>query len=362
MRLLSIFCTTAILFTGCNLVGDYDEREDWSDHIFQASQQIEPATAPSELKVLTWNVKFAGARIDFWFDGYGDRVIMTEDEVNANMEGIIDLIKYFDPDILLAQEVDFQSKRTAYVNMVTEILEGTDLNYGAWVPFWEGEYIAEQGLGPMFAGQAVFSKYPITANTRIDLGGVAEQSALTNTFYLDRAIQRVTVDLGDGTMEILNNHPEAYSTDDTKKNQTDMIIAEAMSLTGEVLVGGDFNSVPPGTIKLEDFDDEIEVTDVSGVVEVDYLGEDDLLQPLYDAFNVAITLDSYGTDEAQQNLSYTHSLTDTVLWTRKLDYLFANGTWRDGQTIRLPEDTDGILDPMALSDHCPVYGILERTQ
>ena len=101
---------------------------------------------------------------------------------------------------------------------------------------------------------------------------------------------------------------------------------------------------------------------MKSVVAVDYLGEDALLQPLYDMFNAAVTLDAYGTDEDQQFLSYTHSLTDTVLWTRKLDYLFANGTWRDGQTIRLPKDTDGTLDPMALSDHCPVYGILERVQ
>lgn len=361
MRLLSIFCTTAILFTGCNLVGDYDEREDWSDHIFAANQLEDTVNTPSELKVLTWNVKFTGGRIDFWFDGYGDRVIMTQEEASANMAGIIDLINHFDPDILLAQEVDFQSKRSAYVNMVTEILEGTALNYGAWVPFWEGEYIAEQGLGPMFAGQAVFSKYPITTNTRIDLGGVAEQSVLTSTFYLDRAIQRVTVDLGDGTMEILNNHPEAYSTDGTKEVQTNKIIDEALSLTGEVLVGGDFNSVPPGTIRLSDFADDIDI-DARGVTEVDYIGENELLQPLYDQFNAAITLDEYGALEDQQTLAYTHSIDKDTLWTRKLDYLFTNGTWRDALTVRLVEDTDGSLDPMALSDHCPVYGILERTQ
>lgn len=361
MRLFPSLAAFLVCATSCHIVGDYDTRMDWSDHIFTAEQLATAPAAPDELKVLTWNVKFTGGRIDFWFDGYGDRVIMTLDEAQTNMDGIVQLINHFDPDILLAQEVDFQSKRSAYVNMVTEILAGTNLNYGAWVPFWEGEYIAEQGLGPMFSGQAVFSKYPITANTRIDLGGVNEQSSLTRTFYLDRAMQRVTIDLGDGNLEILNNHPEAYSTDGTKIDQTNIIIAESLELTGEAIVGGDFNSIPPGTERLSDFGDDIDI-DARGVTAVDYIGEEELLRPLYEAFNPAITLDAYGVLESQQALFYTHSIDKDTLWTRKLDYLFATGSWRDALTIRTTDDTDGVLDPMALSDHCPVYAILERNK
>ena len=83
---------------------------------------------PQRLKVMTWNVKFGGGRINFYWDYWGDRVHMTPAEVNANMENINALIRQTEVDILLAQEVDRNSKRAAYVDQVQHILDTTQMN------------------------------------------------------------------------------------------------------------------------------------------------------------------------------------------------------------------------------------------
>jgi len=63
--------------------------------------------------VMAWNVKYGAGRIDFWFDLWGDRVQMSEVEVQANLRGIYDLIEEVDPDILMTEEIEINSRRSA---------------------------------------------------------------------------------------------------------------------------------------------------------------------------------------------------------------------------------------------------------
>jgi endonuclease/exonuclease/phosphatase family metal-dependent hydrolase len=351
-----------LLFTlGCSpLVGDYDAREDWSHAIVQADQLSEAPADPESLVVMTYNMKFGGGRVDFWFDGYGDRAVMTTEEATANVEGLRALVEEFDPDILLAQEVDVHSHRSAYVDMADVVLNGTDLNWSAFVPNWEGQYIADHGIGPMYTGLVVFSKYAITENTRIDLGPIEEQEAYIKTFYLDRALQRVEVDLGSETLTALNHHPAAYATDGTKLRQIEQSFDEAQTVEGHFLSGGDYNAVPPGSLRLSEFADDPVSLDERAVEIVTYEDDGPIMDPWYEAWNPAIPLIDYQVDtEEEQAAFHTHSIASDVFWTRKLDFLFSTGTWADGRTIQKPEDTPGgTLDPMALSDHCPLVGTL----
>ncbi len=336
------------------LAGHYPERAEYP--VREAEELSTASPDPTSLRVLTWNIKFGGARVDFFFDGWGDRVHMTTAEVTEHMDDIVKLINDVHPDLLLTQEVDIGSKRSAYLDQVDHILNGTGMNYAAWVPVWESIYIAEEGLGPMQMGQAVFSRHPITFNERISLEPIEDQDALTQFFYLDRCIQRVTVDLGAAQIEVLNNHPDAYATDGTKERQIDDIIAEAAAIDGPLLVGGDFNAVPPGTLNLTDFADNAPVSG-PGYEMVTYEEEGDLLlEELYEAYTPAISLAAYQVDD--QEPFFTHSISSEVFWNRKLDYLFAKTSWSEAQTVQ--SFGDGVeIDPMDLSDHAPVFGLLE---
>lgn len=329
----------------------------------RTARMIQPAPAdPEQLRVLTWNLKFAGARTDFFFDGWGDRVHLTEKEAQFHMDGILRVIDETEPDILLAQEVDIGSTRSAYIDMVDIILQNTHFNYAAWVPVWEVDYVPEEGLGRVEMGQAVFSRWPIVRNTRIDLPQSTESSWLVNTFWLHRAVQLNEIDTGDRVISVSNNHPTAYALDGTKQEHLEIIFDWSKEMFPPVIVGGDFNVIPPGSLQTEGFEDNAPA-DTPGVTEVSYTQEEmDALLPFYDTWDAAIPLEDYQVDTLEEQQRFlTHSVSGEVFWTQKLDYLFTDARWSGGWTLQSPGDGEPPLlsDPMQLSDHAPILAVLE---
>ena len=360
MRRLLLLALGLATGTACMpLPHTWDKVEDFP--VEQAFVTTPAPSDPSELRVLTWNLKFAGARVDFFFDGWGERVHMTEAEVDAHMADIRALIDETQPDILLTQEVDRASTRSAYVDMVRDILDNTYFNYAAWVPVWEVDYIPEEGLGRMKMGQAVFSRWPIVTNRRIDLPQSTESSALVNAFWLHRAIQVTEVNVGGGqVVSVINNHPTAYALDGTKQVHLEEIWRVSEAAFPPRLIGGDFNVIPPGSQQTEGFADNAPA-DTPGVTEVSYTQQEmDALVPFYDAFDAAIPLAEY--EQADDQTPYlTHSVSGEVFWTQKLDYFFTDTAFTEAATLQSAGDGSPpvTLDPMELSDHAPIFAVME---
>jgi endonuclease/exonuclease/phosphatase family metal-dependent hydrolase len=348
------------------LVTNWEERTEFG--IDRAASVVEPQPV-SDLKVMTWNLKYGGGRINFWFDYWGERVHMTEAEVASNMAGIYALIDEVQPDIILAQEIDRNSKRTDYFDMVQGILDNTSLNFAAYTPVWRARYVASQGLGRVDSGIAVLSKYPILSNTRIGLDDRTDQDALTKAFWLHRAVNRAVVKVGEREVTVLNLHVAAYDTDGTRKTQLTEVMSIVEEETLPTLVGGDFNAIPPGSVKVEDFDDESRVPEDSNFDGGAY--DLTLMEPFYASLTPSMPLAAYGLTEQEQGRWYTHTVAPPVddqgeshFWGRTLDYHFVN----QGEFIRAAEvlqspghgvdytaDGQGIAsDPMLLSDHAPV--------
>ena len=122
---------------------------------------------PQDIRVMSWNVKYGALRLPFWFDCWGDQVSMTHSQVNSNLKELTSLIREVNPDLLMVQEIEINSRRSAYVDMVNAILDQTDLNYAAYFSTWDSQYIPSEGLGRMNLGNAIFSRYPIKAGKRI---------------------------------------------------------------------------------------------------------------------------------------------------------------------------------------------------
>ena len=66
------------------------------------------------------------------------------------------------------------------------------------------------------------------------------------------------------------------------------------------------------------------------------------LNELYGSYEPAITLEEYSMKESKH---FTHSPGNKLLLDRKLDYLWTNTTWSNGETHQ---------DATTLSDHIPV--------
>jgi endonuclease/exonuclease/phosphatase family metal-dependent hydrolase len=327
--------------------------------------------APDHLEVMTWNLKYGGARINFWFDYWGERAIMTPAEADANIGAMIAMINEIDPDVLISQEVERNSKRTAYRNMVQQVLDGTPLNYAAYVPVWQARFVATQGLGRVDSGIVVYSKYPITEATRIAQKDRTDQDGLTQAFYLHRGILHAKLDVGGGRIvDVINVHTAAYDNDGTKGAHLAQIKELVDGLSSNFIVGGDFNAIPPGTIKHEEFDDEEPVP-----TDTDFQGAPyklDAMQPFFDAYTAHLPLAEYEAgDEAAQQEWYSHTVAPPLddqgrshFWNRTLDYFFTNSSFAGdrGEVLQKPGDGEdftvsgsGIIgDPMLLSDHAPV--------
>jgi len=254
--------------------------------------------------------------------------------------------------------------------MVLGILAHTRFNYAAYMPTWKSRYIPSEGVGRMDLGNAVFSVYPITFAERIRQVDRTDQDPLTTYFYIHRAVGRAIIQAGPREVTAMVVHTEAYDTDRTKAKQTDQIFQLMTEETLPFVVGGDFNAIPPGSVKFEHFNDEHPDSIGTEFEQPPYDLAD--MMPFYDNFLPHVTLDRYGTTLESQRRYFTHSVIgrdkigsqgEPGFWNRQLDYLFikAPDSWVPGSTDNLQQPGDSGIqsDPMLLSDHAPVIGTWE---
>lgn len=331
-----------------------------------------PAPAPTgTVHVMTWNVKFAGGRIDFWFDCFGDREVMTAAEATANLENLVKLINHLKPDIVLLQEVDVGSFRVGGVDMMRYFVDHTDLGFGAYASHWRSQFIPVNNLRNMDSGNGILSKWPLANARRHALPLRTDTDDLTRQFYLKRNMLTADVDIpGKGETAIVNVHTEAYAKDGTKKKHIEAFEAKVAELDAagrRFIAGGDLNSIPPETRKTGGFADQV-CTDPSFPPDR-YDEEMEWLRALYTKYDAAIPLAQYAADNDPW-LSFTAS--KKFFWNRTLDHLFTNGKFLAtssaiaGATISYPvmhqKPVGNGPDPMDLSDHAPLSAMYDLTK
>ncbi len=354
-KILALLLFGGLLFSSCDPFHAKIEKDSETDTaLYYSSEKIStPASIPDTLTIATWNIKFGGGRIDFFFDCYGDRVLMTKDEVLSNLQGIAQEIKHINPDIIFLQEVDISSKRSAYVDELQWILDHTDLNYGYYGSQWKADYVPSDGIGKMDSGSAILSKYPLSNARRIPLPLIEEQSGIVQYFYLRRNMLRATATIGAQSLEVITTHTSAYSTDGTRLKQLKEIKKEIDGVAAKgkkFVLGGDFNTLPPNTVVFEKFDDgacddDPDFATHSAKDELDYMNL------FLDTYEPAISQADYDADNSPY-FSFTSD--KNGFWNRKLDYLFTNGDFLDHSGLVHQNSERGGAETMPLSDHAPV--------
>ena len=362
--------TVAAGLVSCEPMADELQGNEVPADIFRSRNLVEPAQNPTELRILSWNVKYAGARLDFWFDYWGDRTAMTKAEVTANLENLCELVREVDPVVFLAQVIEINARRKRYVNMISHMLECTQLNYAAYAPAWKSRYVPSEGFGRVNLGNAIFSKYPITQASRIRQADRTDLDALTQKFYLHRTIGRAQLQLAaNRSLVAYVVHTEAYDQDGTKDQHLAQIKQIVANEPSTFLVGGDFNELPPNAIKRVNFPDEHPDARGTSFEQPPYRPE--LMRWFYDDLQPWITLEQFGETIESQAHYYSHSVIGPATigtdgrpgsWNRTLDHLFSS---RDTKWIESDSDVlqtagrQGIaIDPLFLSDHAPIVGTL----
>lgn len=322
------------------------------DATFYTAAEIKPVSKSINVKVVNYNAKFGGGRIDFFFNCIGDRVLMDSSEVYENLDRLVEVINGLQPDILTLQEVDINSHRCASIDMVQYILDHTDLNYGIFASQWKSDLIPKKGLKHINSGSAILSKWKFEKGVRHALPAVSTQDPLTRYFYLKRNFLEGKITIGTGKkLTLLTGHLSAYDKDGTRAKQLNQLTTYVDSLhkAGErFLFAGDLNLVSPYATKLKGFDDCQCEGEFDGT---DYTGTETLLQPLYDTYEFAISPERLKSEE---EMHYTHSVAKDIFWNRKIDYVFATPGMivkNSGKTHQVVVDT---IATMSVSDHAPI--------
>ena len=254
---------------------------------------------------------------------------------------------------MLLQEVDTDSKRSAYVDQVQWLLDNTAMNYGVYASMWEVQFVPSDGLGRINTGNAILSRWPLSEAERIQLSLRGDQDNLTKAFYVRRNVLRAKVNYPGSLFWAVDIHASAFSNDDTKQKQYVEFkeVLDELDTQGEYFVaGGDLNQLPPGAVKNNYCDNDRCPSESTEDDEgCDFSNETTWISALFDSYVPAVSLVNYLQDE---NSYFTHASNhdasdERYQWNRKLDYLFTNTNW---VVLSAVTHQDAVLE----SDHVAV--------
>ncbi len=204
------------------------------------------------LDVLSFNTGYCGLgrEQDFFMDGGSMVRPRSEEDVRANLNGILSELVRQNVDIYLLQEVDFDSWRSYYTNQADTYRHGLSLNTACAYNF-KCEFVPYPWppLGKVESGLVTFTGLNVTEATRESLPVPFSWPVSMANLKRCLLIERVPVEGTDRELVIINLHLEAYDDGEGKRAQTEQlmqILAAEYRNGNYVIAGGDFNQTFEG--------------------------------------------------------------------------------------------------------------------
>lgn len=213
------------------------------------------APAQTEYTLLSWNVGYCalGKESEFFMDGGKEVRPDSESVIRKNFDGILGVLRQEDPDFLLLQEVDSDSKRSYYLDEVSGLRDALKLP-SAYALNYKCNYVPYPlpPLGKVNSGLLSFSRYGVSEATRISLP--CPFSWPTSVANLKRCllVTRIPLEGREEELVLVNLHLEAYDDGEGKKEQTKQLLtflSQEYEKGNYVVAGGDWNQVFPGTLE-----------------------------------------------------------------------------------------------------------------
>lgn len=251
--LLSIVAALVLLFLWATFPWQLAPRSEEGE-IGQVTSTEAVDDRPTTLTVMTWNIAYGYGMNS---EGTSAYVPYGEEKYRQHMSGIAETIRASQADVVLLQEIDFNSSRSHGQDQLKYLAEQTGLKHWAKAVSWRANYIpfpswpVSLHFGKMNSGGAVLSRWPIKANHIELLQKPTNKAWWYNLFYLFRYFQTVDIQVGERTVKLTNLHLEAFHTE-TKAQQVTQLVELAAKLRPD-FIGGDFNTVPDGAMKRSGF-------------------------------------------------------------------------------------------------------------
>ena len=198
--------------------------------------------------ILSYNIGFGAYSDDFSFFMDGGKYSRAYDKetVMNNTNNAMELIKQYQPDIILLQEVDTDSHRSYHVNqyeMIQELFPEENNNYAV-------NYDSPYFLDPVFtphraskSGMVTLSEYSISSAER---RSIPVSTGIMKFFDLDRCyvVNRIPTENGK-ELVVYHVHLSAYTDDVSVVTNQISMLSEDMKKEYEagnyIICGGDFN-------------------------------------------------------------------------------------------------------------------------
>jgi len=336
--LLIILTSLTILFLWASGGTQNPGTSEYSAIDYGSGEAVKPTS--DKVTVLTWNLSWA---YGVGSEGNGDYKPKTKDEMKDSLNKIGEAIKGSGADIVLLQEIDFDSSRSYHVDQLKELAKITGLRYGAKAVSWKAGYVPfpywpiSSQFGAINSGGAVLSRYPITTNTITLYPKPDSNPWWYNAFYLFRYSQQVSFKFGDKNLTVINNHLEAYDKAN-RQIQANGLSDIVKNLKSDiVIVSGDMNTVPQEALLKTGFPDGTgdDYTDDSTL---------SILRGI-SGLKEVIPIEDYYKNES------TYFTFPSFAPNRRLDYIF------------VPTNANvvsaGVVSAGEMSDHLPVKAELE---
>jgi endonuclease/exonuclease/phosphatase family metal-dependent hydrolase len=254
----------------------------------------------------------AGRGQRFFFDG-GRAVRVQRAEVESALAGVIEVLRSLNPDLVVLQEVDRDSDRTARVDEHARIGAALGLSAAVSTPYHRARFVpfpAWESLGRIDLHLSVFSRWRIDRAYRHALPLLAE-SWLRQQFNLRRAILEVGLTLDDGRpFTLFDTHLSAFSFGDGTVARQVAVVEERLKRAetdgGRWVLAGDLNALPPG-------DDSARLGDDAA----QYPEDDSPLRPLFARFASVLSPDRWLDPANRTWVPWGSNRPDRVL-----DYVF----------------------------------------
>jgi len=237
--------------------GDSDDRPVAPGMVLDNAAGAPPPDAPATLAVVTFNIGYgrgpAGDESGPW----------TEAHVRHHLDAIARQIGDSGADIAFLQEVDLGAARTHDIDEGRYLLERLGWRHGSCVVTWERNYVPfpywppSRHYGRMKSGQCVLSRFAVRSSTRHRLPQPEDSPFWRNAFYFHRAVDHVQLEIGKDLYDLFHVHLEAFSVQNRMEQALLLVeLVQREAKTGQVILAGDFNTLPAGATQKNGFIDE----------------------------------------------------------------------------------------------------------
>ncbi len=264
------------------------------------------------IRVVTYNIQYG-----MGLEGRRTENLNTWD-FYERLQKIADILKEINADIVLLQEVDFHSRRSNNIDQSYFLALKAEYPYIAKAPHWKIKFLPDFAthIGPLEHGLAVLSRYPLIDNESRVFKLPEEAPFYVRWLYSPHGGQKTVAEIGSTNLTIINLHLEPWAQK-TREKTTLKVIHWIEELKGPIVVGGDFNAIPPEAplktyTNLEDtpwFIDKKQ-WDLENDITINAFRK-------LPTFSAAISVEAYLKNEQE---SFTYPANHP---TQKLDYIFA---------------------------------------